>query len=256
MFSNVQPKFVWNAEQKRWTAIQANETKLARWAASFSPAGWNRLLRKQKLLGRPGITEAKLRKISELANVQNHFEFGRQIYGLILDAHRNDAASRGSTVENIKTSLNRVIRHANSLNDALRAIDIGSPGEYPGNLLERQLEKVHFQEQLILIPEFIELLDLLAAAASNAKPQKIKRGRGSNWAFDRFVMGLLMAVRQWRGHWSVHKIGKVYKGELLDALLILEPYLPPKFYPQKAALGRAVEHIRKKLNKIIAENPG
>jgi hypothetical protein len=156
MFSNVQPKFVWNAEQKRWTAIQANETKLARWAASFSPAGWNRLLRKQKLLGRPGITEAKLRKISELANVQNHFEFGRQIYGLILDAHRNDAASRGSTVENIKTSLNRVIRHANSLNDALRAIDIGSPGEYPGNLLERQLEKVHFQEQLILIPEPVE----------------------------------------------------------------------------------------------------
>ena len=65
-----------------------------------------------------------------------------------------------------------------------------------------------------------------------------------------------MIVRQWGGHWSVHKIDKVYKGELLEALLIMEPHLPPKFYPQKAELGRAVEHIRRNLNKYIAKNPG
>jgi len=146
--------------------------------------------------------------------------------------------------------------HANSLTDALRAVDIGSRSEYPGDLLERQLEKFHFQQQLILIPELIEILNSLSTAASKAKPQKRKRGRRPNLAFDEFVRGLLMIVRQWGGHWSVHKIDKVYKGELLDALLIMEPHLPPKFYPQKAELGRAVEHIRRNLNKYIAKNPG
>ena len=256
MFSNSQPKFVWNEEQKRWIAIPANETKLAQWAATFSPAGWSRLLRKQRLLGKIAITEAKLQKIAKLANVQNHSEFGSRIYGLMLDAHRNDAARRGNTSENIKATLDRVIKHANSLTDALRAVDIGSGGEYPGSLLEGQLEKFHFQQQLILIPELIELLNSLAVAAANAKPKRKKRGRRPNWAFDNFVMGLLTAARQWGGHWSVHKLDGVYKGELLEALLILEPYLPPKFYPQKAELGRAIEHIRRKLNKNIAENPG
>jgi hypothetical protein len=246
------PKFVWNAEHKRWDAIAVDDSKLAQWAASFSLAGWSRMLRKQPAAPSLRITEQTLQKIAELAGVENGHEFGDHICGLMLDAHKNDARLNGSSAKTVKQKLETVIARAQALKETLRDIDVGGSAEYPGSLLEYQLEKTHFKGQSILLPELSELLDELIASASKAKPRKQQMGRrpaaGGNPAFNGFIECLYMAARQRGGELPVYKDPKsaAYKGNLLSALEILKPYLPVGFYPP-GDLGRSVDHIIDKL---------
>ncbi len=74
-------------------------------------------------------------------------------------------------------------------------------------------------------------------------------------AINLFIDGLLMAAWQRDGRWTVYRSpnGK-WSGTLLQALTILQQYLPPQFFPVGAELGRSVEHVRKKLKDYIAKN--
>jgi hypothetical protein len=258
MFSGSPPKFVWNAKHKRWDSFPAGESKLEQWEASLGPVVRSRLLRKRKLkLKFP--TEEELLRISRLANVSNHSEFGQQICSIILDAYWNHASRKVSN-EKVRASLDKVRERARLLKNASREIDVRAPAEYAGLLLEDELGKAQFKEQLILFPDWTDLLDLLASAACSAEQRlNPKRGRkpaaGGNFAFDTFVHNLLMLARQYRGRWSLYRRSdRIYTGTLLEAISILEPYLPDKLFPQNVNLGRSVEHIRKKLNDHIARN--
>ena len=252
------PKFVWNAKHKRWDSFPAGESKLEKWEASLGPVVWSRLLRKRKLKFK-FPSEDELLSISRLAKVNDHLGFGQHICSIMLDAHWNHA-SRKVPNEKVRASLDKVRKRARLLKNALHEIDVGAPAEYAGLLLEDELGKVQFKEQLILFPDWTDLLDLLASATSSADQRlNRKRGRkpaaGGNFAFDTLVWQLLMAARQWRGRLSVYRRPDgTYKGTLLEAISILKPYLPDKLFPQNVNLGRSVEHIRKKLNDHIARN--
>jgi hypothetical protein len=253
MFEGAHPKFVWNDKHKRWDAIPADDSRLARWAASFSLAGWSRLLREHHALPylslAEKLTEEKLEELARLAQIKYVPQFRSTIQGLILDAYKSDANRHGSSAEITGTSLEKVIIKAEELKSALSEVDVGAPAEYPGMLLELQLELAHFKRQSVLIPDLMELTDLLISAASKAKPRESKRGRrpaaGGNFAFDDFVRGLFKAPWLYGGIWRVSKSKTVYKGNFLSALEILRPFLPDQFYP-KGNLGRSVDHI---LNK-------
>jgi hypothetical protein len=258
MFSSSPPKFVWNAKHKRWDSFPAGESKLEQWEASLGPVVWSRLSRTRLKLKFP--TEEELLRISKLAKVSDHSGFGQHICSVVIcDAHRNQASRRVSN-EKVRASLDKVRKRARLLENALREIDVEAPAEYAGLLLEYELGQVQFKEQLILFPEWTDLLDLLASAASSAEQRlNPKRGRkpaaGGNFAFDTFVRQLLMAPRQWSRRWSLYRCPDgTYKGTLLEAIAILRPYLPDKLFPQNVNLGRSVQHIRKKLNDHIARN--
>jgi len=179
MFAGTYPKYVWNHEYKRWDAIPADDSHFARTlAAAYGLVELSRIVRKHYSIPRIGLreklTEEKLQKIAKLANAKYVPGFGDHLLNLILDAHKDDAMYRGSTAKKTKEGLKKVQAKARELIDALKDIDVGSPAEYPGLLLEIQLEKVHFKEQSILIPDLIEVLHLLNHAAGDAKPQKRK----------------------------------------------------------------------------------
>src|SRR4029077_14910827 len=134
MFSGSPPKFVWNAKHKRWDSFPAGESKLEQWEASLGPVVRSRLFRKRKLkLKFP--TEEEWLRISRLANVSNHSEFGQQICSIILDAYWNHASRKVSN-EKVRASLDKVRERARLLKNASREIDVRAPAEYAGLLLE------------------------------------------------------------------------------------------------------------------------
>jgi len=122
---------------------------------------------------------------------------------------------------------------------------------YAGILIE--IELVEFQQfkvgGMILLPEYISLLDVLSDAAQRAARKAIHepRGAGGNPAFDIFIQHLLMAARQRGGSWTNYRAAdETWNGTLLKAVGLLEKYLPRKFFPA-GQLGRSIEHIRTKL---------
>jgi hypothetical protein len=111
---------------------------------------------------------------------------------------------------------------------------------------------------MILLPEYVNLLNALSDAAQRAatlpKSKRGSKGAGGNPAFDLFVQALLMAARQRGGDWTIYRSAdQRWTGSLLTALEILRPYLPLGFFPS-GALGRSVEHIRKKFRVYITRN--
>ena len=110
---------------------------------------------------------------------------------------------------------------------------------------------------MVLLPRYIDLLDALSRAAQRAacKPMHVPKGAGGNWAFDNFINDLVMTARMLGGSWTNYRSrDDTWKGTLLEALRILEKYLPRDFFPP-GMLGRSVEHIRKKLADHIRRAP-
>jgi hypothetical protein len=155
----------------------------------------------------------------------------------------------------VKGALSSVAKQAAKLAATLRKMDIkiaggtGGSNQAAGTLLE--LELAETQEELI--PKYAELLDSLQAAATRRAKLSVSkrgpRGAGGNRAFDLFVEQLAIAAIVRGGRWSAYRLanGK-WKGPILEALHLLKPYLPHRFFPP-GELGRSVTHIQEKLEK-------
>jgi hypothetical protein len=221
---------------------------------------WNR---KRKLLPRLRLrypSDSELWQISELAKVDDLSGFGGHIRSIILDAHLNDASLRKLSTPILRKTLSSLASQADRLGKTLRAIDVESRGSAyrAGQLFELELAKLQINEGMVLLPECIDLIDVLSEAARRAAllptAKRGPKGAGGNPAFDLFVQSLLMAARQRRGYWTNYRsAGGAWKGSLLSALEILRPYLPHRFFPS-GELGRSIDHIRKKFKHYITKN--
>jgi hypothetical protein len=230
--------------------------------ALWNSLGKNRWNRKRKLLPSLGLTypsNDELGRIAELAKIDDTSSFGKSICSIILDAHLNDASFRTLSKPQVKKALNGVARQADRLGKILSKLDVGrgSKGslDYAGRLIEIELSALQQcqEDGMILLPAYIDLLNALSGATQRAarRPVYVQKGAGGNPAFDRFIEQLLMTARMYRGSWTNYRSrDETWTGTLLDALGILEKYLPRKFFPF-GELGRSVEHIRKRLKDQI-----
>jgi hypothetical protein len=155
----------------------------------------------------------------------------------------------------IGKQLQTIAEKSSNLSRSLAAIDIGRGGsaEYAGYLLEMKLADSVSKQALVLIPEFVTLLEAASTAAGEAAlsvvPKHGPKGARGNAAFNPFIELLLGAARQKHGGWTLHKsVDGKWIGSLLEALKILEPYLPKGFFP-RAELGRSVKHILDRYQK-------
>jgi hypothetical protein len=115
-----------------------------------------------------------------------------------------------------------------------------------------------FKGQQMLIPACLEFLDRMKDAASKATPStKSKRGpKGTTGtpAFGAFIESLQMAARQRGGDWTIYRAAdQSWTGSLLEAVMILKPYLPNNFLP-RSEVGRPVEYNKGKLMEHIRNN--
>ncbi len=217
--------------------------------------------RKRKLLPRLRLrypNDAELQRLAELANVDadSLSIFCEHIRSLILDAHLSDASLQGLSKPRVKSFLTNVASQAQQLSDHLRAIDVDGRGsaDHAGFLLEMELGKIQFNNNSILLPDYVTILDNLSAAARRgASSIKSKHGQ-RNLAFNQFIEALWLIAWQYRGHWTLYRSAqKTWKGTILEALKILQGYLPPHFFPG-GVLGRSVEYAISKLKKHITKN--
>jgi hypothetical protein len=199
-----------------------------------------------------------MQKLARLARVDDFLIFAQHIRSLILDAHLNDLLFKEFSTTQIRTTLDDISKKAQRVVADLKAIDVGSGGsaEHAGQLLEWELSKFLFNKRTMFLPEYIAVLGNLNDAAKRGSSSiKTKRGQ-RNLAFNQFIEGLLMAAEQRRGHWTIYRAAdQTWKGTLLEALTILQKYLPPRFFPD-GELGRSVDHVRSKLEKHITKNRG
>jgi hypothetical protein len=223
---------------------------------------WNRrckLLPNLKLIY-PSDDES--RQIAELAKVKDASWFARKIQSVILDAHLSHSLFLGLSIPRVKEQLERVAIQAIRLGNVLGEIDVGRESrgskDYAGWLIERELALGQSATGgMILIPEYIDLLDALSGGAhrAKAKPMHFPKGASGNPAFDQFIEDLLMSARMSGGRWTNYKLRDgTWTGTLLETLGILKKYLPDEFFPT-GVLGRSVEHIRKKLKDHIRKAP-
>jgi hypothetical protein len=221
--------------------------------------------RQRKLLPKLQLkypSDSELQEISSLAKVDEPSIFCNHILSIILDAHLKDASLRRLSTPEVRKMLNGVMRKAQCLASALKNVDVGSKGsaDYAGALLEYEIGKFQFRNGSVLIPDYVELLNVLHNAASSGaarlpKADRGPKGAGGNLAFNQFIESLLMAARQRGGDWTNYKSAEgLWVGSLLKTLDILKPYLPVGFFPSAGELGRSVEHIRKKLKDHITKN--
>ena len=223
----------------------------------------HRWTRKRRLLPNLKLkypSQLELEQLSKLANVDDRSIFGSHIRGIILDAHLNDASLRKRSVLKAQNKLKTIASRAEKLSIALQEIDVGAKGsaEHAGRLLEYELGSAQTTDQLALIPEHIQFLNRLNAAAVRAseseKPKHGPLGAGGNYSFDMLVQSLQMAAWQRRGDWTIYReAAGTWTGSLLTALHMLRPYLPKGMFPP-GKLGRAIEHVRKKLKAHITKN--
>ena len=217
--------------------------------------------RRRKLLPKLKLSypnEHELQKLARLADVDDFTIFGQHIPSLILDAHLNDLSFRKYSTPQITEVLNNISSKAKQLGAALKAIDVGSNGsaEHAGQLLEWELSKFPFNKPPMFLPEHVAALGRLSDAAKRGSSSvKTKRGQ-RNLAFNQFIEGLLMAAEQRGGRWTVYRSAdQTWKGTLLEALTILQQYLPRQFFPD-GELGRSVDYARSKFEKHITKNQG
>jgi hypothetical protein len=232
---------------------------------SLKPVAKRRFDRRRKLLPRLKLnypSENEMQKLATLAsiddsNVDEFSVFAEHIRSLILDAHLNDSLFREFSTTQIRTTLDDISKKAQQLGADLKAMDVGGGGsaEHAGQLLEWELSKL-FNKRPMFLREYIAVLGKLNDAAKGGSSSvKTKRGQ-RNLAFNQFVEGLLMAAEQRRGHWTIYRAAdQEWTGTLLEALTILQQYLPPQFFPD-GELGRSIEHVRSKLEKHITKNEG
>jgi hypothetical protein len=121
-----------------------------------------------------------------------------------------------------------------------------------------ELAREAFKGQMILIPESLEFADLVndaaCRAAEHAKSKRGPKGAAGSPAFGPFIESLQMAAWQRRGDWTNFRSADgSWTGSFLQAVGILKPYLPVDFLP-RGDIGRAIEHVRKKLKDHIAKN--
>ena len=223
----------------------------------------SRWKRKRKLLPKLKLTypcDLKLRKIAKLAKVDEPSAFGQHILSIMLDAHLNNTSLRNLSIPKVRKTLQSVKKKAQQLGNTLRHIDVGANGSanYVGMLLEYQIAYFRFRNKAVLIPDYVKLLTALQKAASSAarltKAERGPKGASGNRAFNCFIESLYMAAWQRRGKWTNYASDAgPWTGSLLEALKILEPYLPEDFFPG-GVLGRSIEHIKKRLMDNITKN--
>jgi hypothetical protein len=132
--------------------------------------------RKRKLLPNLRLkypNDDELRRIANLAEVDNASAFGQSICSIILDAHLFHAQFRTLSAPRVRKALKRIASQANRLRKTLGRLDVGrgSRGSenYAGYLIEVELTLKQDSEKMILIPEYIDLLDALSSAAQRAE---------------------------------------------------------------------------------------
>jgi hypothetical protein len=196
-----------------------------------------------------------MRKLSDLIGTTPD-----SIKSAILDAHLNDAALRNLSASEVSQKLKSIRVQTAKLQESLSAIDVGAKGSghLAGLRLEFELDAQQVDGSLNLIPEYVQLLKDLIAAADGAikriKPRRGPQGAGGNPAFDRFIESLVMAALQRNVELTIGRATDgVWQGTLLEVVQTLEPYLPSGFFPS-GELGRSIEHIRSKLYKRITKN--
>jgi hypothetical protein len=203
------------------------------------------------------------RQIAELAGINYSSWFAHHIHGIILDAHLSHQSFSKLSVPQVKRTLKSVAIQADRLGSKLRKLDVGREArgseDHAGRLIETELAVQQFEiGEMVLLPRYIDLLDELSRAAQRAarKPMHVPKGAGGNWAFDNFINDLVMTARMQRGTWTNYRSrDDTWKGTLLEALGILEKYVPRNFFPP-GVLGRSVEHIRNKLEEQLRGNLG
>jgi len=200
--------------------------------------------------------DLEVERLVKLAKVHDLPAFEILIRNLILDAHLSDRRMRRVSAIEIRKLLQDISKKASHLGRSLSKVDVGSGGsaENAGYLLEIKLANFSFKQDLLLIPEFEALLDAVSKAASEAArstPSKRgPKGAGGNAAFNLFVELLLNAAWQMRGDWTNYKSANgEWTGSLLEALEILEPYLPKDFFPS-AELGD-----QSNISRTVSNNP-
>jgi hypothetical protein len=238
------------------------EAKVERILNALAENRWNR---KRKLLPNLKLTypsDDESRQIAELAGINYSSWFAHHIHGIILDAHLSHQSFSKLSIPQVKKALKSVAIQADRLGSKLRKLDVGREArgseDYAGRLIETELAFQQFEiGEMVLLPQYIDLLDELSRAAQRAacKPMHVPKGAGGNWAVDNFINDLVMTARMLGGSWTNYKSrDDTWKGTLLEALGILEKYLPRNFFPT-GELGRSVEHIRTKLADHIRRAP-
>jgi hypothetical protein len=168
----------------------------------------------------------------------------------------DDAIVQGFSSE----ALNNVTARCLELRRTLAAMDVGTGGsvERAGFLFEMDLGCNSFKGEQMLIPDCLEFIDRVNGAASKAaeraKSKRGPKGTTGSPAFGPFIEALQVAAPQRRGDWTIYRSAdQSWTGSLLEAVMILKPHLPKNFLP-RGEVGRAIEHIRKKLTDHTTKN--
>jgi hypothetical protein len=222
----------------------------------------SRAERKRKLLPNLKLTypnDLEMEQIAKFAEVDDTRIFADHIRSIILDAHWDDASWRNLSIPKVREALDKVVTRAQALAGVLHSLDVDAKAsaELAGRILEIEMGTSPLEDRLVLIPDFIRLLNWLSKSASEAvlpKSTRGPKGAGGNRAFDLFIQNLLVAAWQRRGNWTISRSADgTWGGSLPKALKLLKPYLPHGFFPA-GELGRSVEHVRKKFMDYITKN--
>lgn len=168
------------------------------------------------------------------------------------------------SIPEAKKILRRLGTKALQLTNILRTIDIdlnttvvaGGTKQLAGMLLEHEIGESQSTEKLVLVPEYIELLTALNKASLQAleslKAKRGPKGAAGSRAFPIFVETLWPYGRSWTNYQAA---AGPFQGSFVDALKIMEPYLPKNFFPL-GDLGRSIEHILDKQTERITKFRG
>jgi hypothetical protein len=169
-----------------------------------------------------------------------------------------DAANKATErIPNLEETLNKVTERCGELRKALAAIDVGTGGsaERAGFLFEMEVGGDSSEGQQTDCLKFLDRVkDAAIRARERAQSKRGPKGTTGSPAFGPFIEALQMAARQRRGDWTIYRSAdQSWTGSLLEAVMILKPHLPKNFLP-RGEVGRAIEHIRKKLTDHITKN--
>ena len=183
--------------------------------------------------------------------------FEQHIRSIILDAYLLNASMRTLSAKTVRGTLKSISKKALVLSKSLSSMDFGRGGakERAGLLLERKLADLCVERELFLIPQIERMLDALGTAASRAADDHISKrgpkGVAGSPAFDEVIRMLYFAAWQRGGDWTNYRSADGrWTGTLLDALVILKPYLPSNFL-QSEDRGRSIANIKRKLSVRI-----
>jgi hypothetical protein len=213
-----------------------------------------RWARRRKLLPNlklryPNAEESK--KLAKLAGID---DFDGGIQHVILDAHLNFPRYKGLSAAAVRKKLLGIARQAQNLSQELRSIDVGvgvgSGGseERAGLLLELKLGKIE-------LPELVDLFHMLGEAAQRAAPPVESRLGQKNYALDKLVSDLYFAAQIRGGEWTVFRAtDRRLRGPLLDAVKILQKYLPKEMFPHGVVNERSIEYSYEKVLRHIKKH--